>query len=66
MLFDLCKQTGLRVMNGRVGKDRGVGKYTFVGSQGRSVVDYILASQSLFTCVKELKVHDPNICLVPA
>ena len=24
-------------MNGRVGSDRGVGKYTFVGSRGSSV-----------------------------
>ena len=61
LLLDLCKQTGLRVMNGRVGKDSGVGKYTFVGSRGRSVVDYMLASQSLFTLVKEFEVHDPNI-----
>ena len=39
--FDLCKQIGLRMMNGRVGKDSGVGKYTFLGSRGRSLVDYI-------------------------
>ena len=36
-----------------------------MGSRGRSVVDYILASQSLFTCVKELKVHDPSILSGP-
>ena len=66
LLLDLCKQTGLRVMNGRVGKDSGVGKYTFVGSRGRSVVDYMLASQSLFTLVKNLKFMTQISCLIIA
>ena len=39
LLLDLCKQTGVRIMNGRVGADRGVGKFTFVGSRGSSLVD---------------------------
>ena len=55
-------------MNGRVGKDTGVGQYTFVGSRGSSVVDYILASQPLFKFAKEFEVHGPNIlsdhCLI--
>lgn len=61
LLLDFCKQTGLRIMNGRVGKDIGLGKYTFVGSGGSSVVDYILASQDLFNFVKEFEVLEPNI-----
>lgn len=32
LLLDFCKQTGVRIMNGRVGKDNGIGKCTFVGS----------------------------------
>ena len=48
LLLDFCKQTGLRIMNGRKGDDYGVGKFTFVGSRGSSVVDYILSSQDLF------------------
>lgn len=61
LLLDLCKQTGLRILNGRVGEDKGVGKYTFVGNRGSSLVDYVLASQNLFDYVTSFKVHDPNI-----
>ena len=43
-------------MNGRVGNDRGIGSYTFVGSRGSSVIDYVLASQSLFDFVNDFKV----------
>ena len=48
-------------MNGRVGRDMWIGKYTFVGSRGSSVVDYVLASQSLFDFIKYFEVQDPNI-----
>ena len=30
-LLDVCKETGLRILNGRCGVDKGVGKYTFIG-----------------------------------
>ena len=61
LLLDLCQQTGVRILNGRVGDDRGVGKFTFVGNRGCSVVDYVLASQNLFEFVSTFQVHDPNI-----
>ena len=61
LLLDFCKQTGLRIMNGRVGDDYGVGRFTFVGSRGSSVVDYIISSQDLFQRVKLFVVEDPNI-----
>ena len=51
----------MRIINGRVGADKGIGKYTFVGSRGSSVVDYVLSSQDLFKCIKHFQVHDPNI-----
>ena len=41
-LLEFCKQTGLRIINGRCGQDDGVGKYTFVGSRGCSLVDNAL------------------------
>lgn len=68
LLLDMCKQTGLRIMNGRVGGDTGIGHYTFVGSRGSSVVDYVIASQELFKFVKHFEVQEPNIlsdhCLI--
>ena len=41
-LLDFCKLTGMRIMNGRIGEDAVVGKYTCVKENGCSVVDYVL------------------------
>lgn len=60
-LLDFCKQTGLRILNGRVGADSYVGKYTYVSSIGKSVVDYVIASQSLFSRINTFSVDEPNI-----
>ena len=59
--IDFCKETGLRIINGRVGKDKGIGKCTYVGSAGKSVVDYVIASQCLFSAIDTFEVSDPNI-----
>ncbi|CAG2213227.1 unnamed protein product [Mytilus edulis] len=41
-LLNLCRSTGLRILNGRH-KDGLASDYTFCGSRGMSVVDYLLA-----------------------
>ena len=61
LLIDFCKESGLRILNGRVGLDGSVGKYTFVGTLGNSVVNYVLASQSLFKLCHSFEVKEPNI-----
>ena len=60
-MLDFCKETGLRIINGRVGKDKGIGKCLYVGSAGKSVVDYVIASQCLFSAIDTFEVSDPNI-----
>ncbi len=42
LLLDLCKETGLRIANGRVGADKCSGMCTFVGGRGSSLVDLVL------------------------
>ena len=59
-LLDFCKQTGLRILNGRVGADSYVGKYTYVSSIGKSVVDYVIASQSLFSWINTFSADEPK------
>ena len=44
----MCRQNGLRILNGRVGNDLTIGKCTFVGSRGSSLIDYVLASEDIF------------------
>ena len=55
-------------MNGRVGNDIGIGRYTFVGHRRCSVIDYGICSQNLFNFIKEFEVQEPNImsdhCLI--
>ena len=41
-LLDICKSTDLRIINGRVGDDRGVGRLTFLSSTGKSLIDYAI------------------------
>ena len=41
-LLEFCQTSGLLIANGRVGNDRGVGRYTRIDSTGSSVVDYSL------------------------
>ena len=68
LFLDMCKETGLRILNGRVGDDSGVGKFTFIGHKGSSVIDYVLASENIFHLFNKFTVHDANIlsdhCLI--
>ena len=44
------------------------GKYTYTGSRGNSLVDYVITTTHLFSHVEYFDIHDPNIlsdhCLV--
>ena len=52
----------------RIGSDKGIGKYTFVGSTGHSVIDYVIATPSLLNVIRTFHVGEPNIlsdhCLI--
>ena len=61
LLINFCRQTGLRIANGRVGDDAAVGKCTYVGSRGSSLIDYVLVSQNLLKQFVAFYVDDPNI-----
>ena len=43
-LVNLCISSNLRIINGRLGMDRDIGKYNCIKKNGSSVVDYILCS----------------------
>ena len=61
LLLELCRQSGLRIMNGRMGADANVRKYTYIGFNGSSVIDYMLSSQNMLDLVKSFNIEDPNI-----
>ena len=53
-LIDLCKSQSLRIFNGRLGQDDGVGRLT---SNDSSVVDYAIGSTFLLSKTSEFYVH---------
>ena len=56
-LIELCKASGMLIINGRCGTDKGVGGYTRVDTTGSSTVDYAICSPGLFLCVNDFHIH---------
>ena len=57
-LLDLCKTTRLLIINGRLGSDKGIGKYTQSDTTGCSVVDYAICSPNMFGKIRNFFIHD--------
>ena len=56
-LLNLCKVHNLQIVNGRVGKDKGLGKYT---TKNDSVLDYMLAPPALFNEIYDFEILEFN------
>ena len=56
-LLSFCKSTNFFIVNGRIGRDKGVGEYTLIDTTGKSVVDYLLSSPDTFWLIKDFLVH---------
>ena len=52
-LIELCKAVGLIIINGRVGRDKGIGDFTRVDTTGRSTVDYMICNPELLSSVQD-------------
>lgn len=59
-LLDLCKSSCIRIVNGRLSNDCGVGSFTFASGQGASVIDYVLAKERDFVSINRFTVCDFN------
>ena len=57
-LFKICKSADLRILNGRVSGDS-LGRVTFHGKNGVSVVDYAVCDQDRLSHVANFVVKDP-------
>ena len=49
-------------MNGRIGSDSGIGKFTCVTENGCIVVDYVLCRPDLMKDFNSFSVEEPNVC----
>ena len=59
-LLDLCKGACMRIVNGRLGDDFGVGNFTFISSQGMSLIDYLLAKECNFARLSRFTILPIN------
>ena len=58
---DLCKNTGLRICNGRLGEVSDKGDFTFYCRRGRSVVDYFLTLYNLLNIIFNFQIRPKHI-----
>jgi exonuclease III len=56
-LLLLCKNTSIRMLNGRYGNDKSTGKCTCIKPNGKSLIDYILCSDGLLQNQFNFKIH---------
>lgn len=60
-LLQICKDACLRILNGRVGDDAGIGNFTFQSAQGKSLIDYVLLSPGMFDIINGFTVHHISV-----
>ena len=58
-LLEICRSADLRILNGRLSGDS-LGRGTFHGRNGTSVVDYAICYQDLFSSVAHFVVKEPS------
>ena len=58
-LLSLCQSSGLRILNGRHPENKS-NDFTFAGSRGLSVVDYLITSAEMFQFIPSFVVSDFN------
>ncbi len=54
--LDLCKSTGLLILNGGAGQDKSVGRTTCQNVTHHSTVDYAIASPTIFPKIEDFLV----------
>ena len=62
-LLELCKSLNLKIVNGRIGTDGGIGNLTCHRPNGSSLIDYAISSPSLFKYFHdfEIDIFDSNL-----
>ena len=61
LLIDFCKVSNMKILNGRLGSDKGVGDFTYRHPQGNSTIDYCVVTPNLVPHIKnfDVDVFDP-------
>ena len=62
-LLQCLRVADLKIVNGRLGSDAGIGNFTCINANGQSMVDYAIMSTSLLPNVKFFEVVVLDKCL---
>ena len=62
-LLSFCKSTNFRIVNGRIGRDKGLGLSTCHKTENPSVIDYLIVSEDMLPYISDFNVEmfDNNI-----
>ena len=62
-LINLCKRNSMIIINGRTGSDREIGEVTFQSKNGKSTIDYCIASPDFIPHIQDFQVDilDQNL-----
>ena len=66
-LLDLCKTTEMSIVNGRIGSDKGIGEFTCITHNGKSLIDYFIIDSSSLNLIKDnfrLSMNVYLMCIV--
>lgn len=55
-LIQFCKTRSLRIANGRLYADEGIGEYTYIGQNGCSVIDYMICMDDVLSQISDFSV----------
>ena len=59
-LIELCKISDLKIVNGRVGRDKHIGNYTGYTSRVKSTIDYALVSMDVSSSIEDFYIDDSD------
>ena len=62
-LIELCKISYLKIVNGRVGRDKHIGNYTCYTSRGKSTINYALVSMDVFSPIDDFHIDVLDKCM---
>ena len=57
-LLRLCKNTNIRILNGRYGNDKEIGDFTCIKTNGKSLIDYMLCSPIITQNQSNFTIHE--------
>lgn len=62
-LLQLCKMSDIKIVNGRMGRDKHIGQYTCHKINGSSTIDYAVISSELFLNVTDFYIDSLDTCM---